>query len=68
MPFQRCIKTLISRQLRVKSFVGWWVAFFLGGEAYQQIVGYFMRNPLYTYIVLYIYDLIWLGFMAYQPV
>ena len=30
------------------------------------IVGYLMPNPLYTYI-LNIYDLIWLGFMAYQP-
>ena len=25
-----------------------------------------MPNPLYTYI-LNIYDLIWFGFMAYQP-
>ena len=30
------------------------------------IVGYLMHNPLYTYI-LNIYDLVWLGFMAYQP-
>ena len=30
------------------------------------IVGYLMPNPIYTY-VLYIYDLAWLGFMAYQP-
>ena len=30
------------------------------------IVGYLMLNPLYTYI-LNIYDLVWLGFMAYQP-
>ena len=30
------------------------------------IVGYLMQNPLYTYI-LNIYDLVWLGFMAYQP-
>ena len=29
------------------------------------IVGYLMPNHLYTYI-LDIYDLIWLGFMAYQ--
>ena len=29
-------------------------------------VGYLMPNPLYTYI-LNIYDLVWLGFMAYQP-
>ena len=30
------------------------------------IVGYLMPNPLYTYI-LNIYDLVWVGFMAYQP-
>ena len=30
------------------------------------IKGYAMPNSLYTYI-LNIYDLIWLGFMAYQP-
>ena len=29
------------------------------------IVGYLMPDPLYTYI-LNIYDLFWLGFMAYQ--
>ena len=28
--------------------------------------GYLMPNPFYTYI-LNIYDLVWLGFMAYQP-
>ena len=28
--------------------------------------GYLMPNPLYTYI-LDIYDLVWFGFMAYQP-
>ena len=30
------------------------------------IVGYLMPNPLYTYIIN-IYDLFWLGFIAYQP-
>ena len=30
------------------------------------IAGYLRPNPLYTYI-LNIYDLIWLSFMAYQP-
>ena len=32
----------------------------------SSIVDYLMPNPLYTYI-LNIYDLVWLGFMAYQP-
>ena len=35
--------------------------------AISTIVGYLMPNPLYTY-VLNIYDLVWFGFMAYQPV
>ena len=30
------------------------------------LVGYSMLNPIYTY-VSNIYDLAWLGFMAYQP-
>ena len=30
------------------------------------IIGYLMPNPFYTYI-LNIYDLVWLGFMAYSP-
>ena len=30
------------------------------------IVGYLMPNPLYTYM-LNIYDLVWFGLMAYQP-
>ena len=29
-------------------------------------VGYLMPNPLYRDI-LNLYDLVWLGFMAYQP-
>ena len=29
-------------------------------------VGYSMPNPLHTYI-LNIYDLVWFGFMAHQP-
>ena len=38
----------------------------LGFYGISTIVGYLMPNPLYTYI-LDIYDLVWLGFMAYQP-
>ena len=38
----------------------------VGFYGISTIVGYLMPNPLYTYI-LNIYDLIWLGFMAYQP-
>ena len=30
------------------------------------ILGYLMTNPFYAYI-FNIYDLVWLGFMAYQP-
>ena len=38
----------------------------VGFYGISTIVGYLMPNPLYTYI-LNIYDLGWLGFMAYQP-
>ena len=38
----------------------------VGVYGISTIVGYLMPNPLYTYI-LNIYDLVWLGFMAYQP-
>ena len=39
-----------------------------GTNAYNRyaIVGYLIPNHLYTYI-LDIYDLVWLGFIAYQP-
>ena len=38
----------------------------VGVYGISTIVGYLMPIPLYTYI-LNIYDLVWLGFMAYQP-
>ena len=38
----------------------------VGFYGISTIVGYLMPNPLYTYI-LNICDLVWLGFMAYQP-
>ena len=39
-----------------------WVGFY----GVSTIVGYLTPNPFYIYI-LNIYDLVWLGFMAYQP-
>ena len=39
-----------------------WVGFYV----VSIIVGYLMSNPVYTYM-LNIYDLVWSGFMAYQP-
>ena len=42
-----------------------WLGFILF-YGISTIVGYLMPNPLYTYI-LNIYDLVGLGFMAYQP-
>ena len=39
-----------------------WVGFY----GISTIVGYLVPKPLYTYI-LNIMDLVWLGFMAYQP-
>ena len=52
-------------QCHVKCLVilGFGLVWFYG---ISTIVGYLMPKPLYTYI-LNIYDLIWLGFMAYQP-
>ena len=41
-----------------------WFSFFFSGKS--TIVGYLMPNPIYSYI-LNIYDLVWSGFMAYQP-
>ena len=38
----------------------------VGFYGISTIVGYLMPNPLYTYIWNK-YDLVWLGFMAYQP-
>ena len=44
-------------------YIGFGLVRFYGTST---IVGYLMPNPLYTYI-LNIYDLVGLGFMAYQP-
>ena len=38
----------------------------VGFYGISNILGYLMPNPLYTYIVN-IYDLVWFGFRAYQP-
>ena len=38
----------------------------VGFYGISTIVGYLMPNPVYTYI-LNRYDLVWWGFMAYQP-
>ena len=38
----------------------------VGFYGISTIVGYSMPTLLYTYI-LNIYDMVWLGFMAYQP-
>ena len=37
----------------------------VGFHGISTLVGYLMPNPVYTYI-LNIYDLVWLGLMAYQ--
>ena len=38
----------------------------VGFYGISTVVGYLMLNYLYTYI-LNIYDLVWFGLMAYQP-
>ena len=46
----------------------YWICMIWFGWVYDipTTVGYLMPNSLYTYI-LNIYNLVWLGFMAYQP-
>ena len=48
--------------LYIYIYIYGWVEFY----GISTIVCYLMPNPLYTYI-LNIYNLVWLGFMAYQP-
>ena len=57
-----------SNTLTVLSkLLGWfWFSCLVVFYGISTILGYLMPNPLYTYI-LNIYDLVWLGFMAYQP-
>ena len=43
-------------------YISFGLAWFYG---ISTIVGYLMPNPLYSYI-LNIYDLVWLGFMAFN--
>ena len=49
---------VLDSTLRVVGSVGWFYGI-------STIVGYLMPNSFYIYI-LNIYDLVWLGFMAYQ--
>ena len=59
---QRALEFLERRKIISREY--WFVWFWFYGIS--TIVGYLMLNPLYIYI-LDIYDLVWLGFMAYQP-
>ena len=52
------LNQIISKMILMKGLV-WF-------DGISTILGYLMPNPLYTYI-LNIYDLVLLGFMAYQP-
>ena len=57
------------RLFNAKSFLYIYIRYIwfglVGFYGISTIVCYLMPNPLYTYI-LNIYDLVWLGFMAYQ--
>ena len=44
-------------------YIGFGLVWFYG---ISTVVGYLMPNPRYT-CILNIYDLVWFGFMAYQP-
>ena len=56
------LNTKSSLYIYIKYIWFGWVGFY----GISTIVGYLMLNPFYTYI-LNTYDLIGLGFMAYQP-
>ena len=49
--------------LKLLFFTNIWLVVFYG---ISNLVGYLKPNPIYTYISN-IYDLVWLCFMAYQP-
>ena len=54
------------RDICATSATWWWWWWYMYSYGISTIVGHLMLNPLYSYI-LNIYDLVWLGFMAYQP-
>ena len=58
----RLFKAKSSLYIYIKYIGFGWVGFY----GISTIVGYLMPNPHYTYI-LNLYDLVGLGFMAYQP-
>ena len=58
-------KNLIQVELGITPLV-WFGLVWFGFYGLSTIVAYLMGNPLYKYI-LNIYDLVGLGFMAYQP-
>ena len=65
-----CHKTKANQSFNAKSSFYIYIKYIwfglVGFYGISTIVGYSMPNPLYTYI-LNIYDLVGLGFMAYQP-
>ena len=62
-----CLFLKISEELVLLIFQDrFWRICSYGQIQILTIVGYLMPNPLYTYISN-IYDLVWLGFMAYRP-
>ena len=57
----RIFHSFLNRKKSASSWIS-----LVGFYGISTIVSYLMPNPLYTYI-LNIYDLVWFGFMAYQP-
>ena len=58
----RLFNAKYSLYIHIK-YIGFGLVGFYG---ISNIVGYLMPNPPYI-VILNIYDLVWLGFMAYQP-
>ena len=62
-------KSSLSLSIYIYIYIYIWFGL-VGFYGISTIVSYFLLNSLYIYIYIYIYqtyDLIWLGFMAYQP-
>ena len=68
---KKIFENLIRRSIKENEKANWYcnLLFWFGLVWFyglSNVVDYLMLNPLYTYI-LNIYDLVWLGWMAYQP-
>ena len=57
---------LFNAKSSLETCIKYMIFSLVGFYGKSTIVGYLFPNPIYTYISN-IYDLVWLDFMAYQP-